>query len=125
MIYLDTHVVLWLYALKGKRLSKRACQLIEESATIFISPMVLLELDYIYEIGRIRVESDQIYYYLEEKIGLKTCARAFLDVIHLASKQTWTRDPFDRIITAQAALADNPIITKDRFILQNYPYAEW
>ena len=42
MIYLDTHVVLWLYALKGKRLSKRACQLIEESATIFISSMVLL-----------------------------------------------------------------------------------
>ena len=61
MIYLDTHVVLWLYALRGEGLSRRACQLIEESVTVLISPMVLLELAYLYEIDRLKVESDQIY----------------------------------------------------------------
>ena len=125
MIYLDTHVVLWLYALRGEGLSRRAYQLIEESATILISPMVLLELTYLYEIERLKVESDQIYRYLKEKIRLKLCTRPFFDIIQLASKQSWTRDPFDRIITAQAAIDHNALVTKDITIRQHYPKAVW
>ena len=52
MIYLDTHVVLWLYLRKGEGLSGRARQLIEYEPVILISPMILLELDYLHEIGR-------------------------------------------------------------------------
>ncbi len=43
MIYLDTHVVLWLYLRKGEGLSGRARQLIEYEPVILISPMILLE----------------------------------------------------------------------------------
>ena len=46
MIYLDTHVVLWLYLRKGEGLSERARRLIEYEREISISPMVLLEVDY-------------------------------------------------------------------------------
>jgi PIN domain nuclease of toxin-antitoxin system len=49
MIYLDTHVVLWLYLRKGEGLSGRARQLIEYEDVIIISPMILLELDYLHE----------------------------------------------------------------------------
>ena len=125
MIYLDTHVVLWLYALKGAGLSRRACQLIEESATVLISPMVLLELVYLHEIDRLKVESDQIYRYLQQKINLKVCTKPFFDVIQLALKQSWTRDPFDRIITAQAAIDHNILITKDMTMRQHYSRATW
>lgn len=125
MIYLDTHVVLWLYALRGEGLSMRACQLIEESVTVLISPMVLLELVYLYEIDRLKVESDQIYRYLQQKIRLKVCTKPFFDVIQLASKQSWTRDPFDRIITAQAAIDHRPLVTKDIMIRQHYSKAIW
>ncbi len=125
MIYLDTHVVVWLYASKQKDLSERACWLIERASHVLISPMVLLELDFLNEIGRTTVSSMPIYHYLEGKIGLKTCARPFLEVIHLASNQIWTRDPFDRIITAQAAVGGNTLITKDDSILTNYPQAVW
>lgn len=125
MTYLDTHVVLWLYAQKGKGLSDKACQLIEESTSVLISPMVLLELDFLHEIGRIRVGSDLIYHYLEQKIGLKACEKPFLDVIHLATQQTWTRDPFDRIIIAQAAIDLNILITKDSTIHQHYSKSAW
>jgi len=45
MIYLDTHVILWLYLRKGEGLSDRARQLIEYEDIVVISPMVLLELD--------------------------------------------------------------------------------
>jgi PIN domain nuclease of toxin-antitoxin system len=125
MIYIDTHVVLWLYALKGDVLSKNACRLIEESATILISPMVLLEMDYFYEVDRLKVESDQIYRYLKERIRLNVCTKPFIEVIQLASKQSWTRDPFDRIITAQAAIDHKTLVTKDITIRQHYSKATW
>jgi PIN domain nuclease of toxin-antitoxin system len=35
----------------------------------------------------------------------------------------WTRDPFDRIIAAQAAVDATPLLTRDRIILSNYPHA--
>ena len=44
MIYLDTHVILWLFARKGEGLSVHAMNLIENDTEIVISPMVLLEL---------------------------------------------------------------------------------
>jgi PIN domain nuclease of toxin-antitoxin system len=52
MIYLDTHVVLWLYLRTGEGLSERARHSIEYEPEILISPMVLLELDYLHEVGR-------------------------------------------------------------------------
>jgi len=61
MIYLDTHVVLWLYLRKGDGLSERARQLIEYEPEILISPMVLLELDYLHEIGRTTLGSTPVY----------------------------------------------------------------
>ena len=50
-------------------------------------------------------------------------------VIHLdirqAIEQTWTRDPFDRIIVAQSKLADAPLLTKDNTIRKQYKKAFW
>lgn len=43
MIYLDTHVVVWLYAFGAEKLSKRARELMEQPSSLLISPMVLLE----------------------------------------------------------------------------------
>ena len=125
MIYLDTHVVLWLYARKGEGLSPRARRLIEDEPEIAISPMVLLELDYLYEIGRTTLGSTPVYDYLYQHIEIRVCEKSFTDIIRMASKQSWTRDPFDRIITAQAAIDRNNLITKDKTIRKNYKKAVW
>jgi len=125
MIYLDTHVVLWLYLRRGEGLSERARRLIEYEREIFISPMVLLEVDYLYEIGRTTLGSAPLYEYLHHEIGLQACNKSFLDVIQIASQLSWTRDPFDRVITAQAALEQDRLITKDRVILEEYEHAVW
>ncbi|WP_199317478.1 hypothetical protein [Planktothricoides raciborskii] len=37
----------------------------------------------------------------------------------------WTRDPFDRLIVAHAAVNNNILLTKDRIILANYAQAQW
>ncbi|WP_230458629.1 PIN domain-containing protein [Microcystis aeruginosa] len=52
MIYLDTHIVVWLYAGLTAKLSDCAKHLINENE-LYISPIVRLELQYLYEIGRI------------------------------------------------------------------------
>ncbi len=125
MIYLDTHVILWLYLRKGEGLSDRARQLIEYEDIVVISPMVLLELDYLHEIGRTKLGSSQVFDYLCQRIDLQLCQKAFVDVVGKASRLSWTRDPFDRMITAQAAIDQKSLITKDKIIRKNYEHAVW
>ena len=87
--------------------------------------LVLLELEFLYEIGKITVLPMTVFGHLAEGIQLEICRRDFQEVVKLAIQQTWTRDPFDRLITAQAALQNDIFITKDRLIHDNYTRATW
>ncbi|MFQ5628596.1 MAG: type II toxin-antitoxin system VapC family toxin [bacterium] len=124
MIYLDTHIAAWLYVGQTKKLSEDAKRLINED-DIFISAVVRLELQYLYEIQRIADEANKIILDLSDRIGLKICDKSFHTIVSGALDLTWTRDPFDRIIVANAALNSNILLTKDQNILQNYTYARW
>jgi len=124
MIYLDTHVVVWLYAGELERFPARACELIEGNE-LLISPIVLLELQYLREIGRLLVEPGVLFENLATTIQLALCDHPFAKIISESLIQTWTRDPFDRIITAQARVSDCYLLTKDAVILNNYTKAVW
>ena len=124
MIYLDTHVVVWLYAGELERFSPFALDRIEEN-DLAISPAVLLELQYLKEIRRITVDPLLILNTLGETIGLQLCSLDFSKVVFGALSQSWTRDPFDRIIVAQALVRNELLLTKDRTILLNCPVAGW
>lgn len=124
MIYLDTHVVVWLYAGYADKFSQLAKELINEHET-YISPIVRLELRYLYEIGRVTEDTDAIVADLSNRIGLKVCDKNFEAVVNQALSFSWTRDPFDRIITANASLNDSVLITKDQNMLEHYSHARW
>ncbi|WP_414623441.1 type II toxin-antitoxin system VapC family toxin [Calothrix sp. CCY 0018] len=124
LIYLDTHVVVWLYSGLTDKLTDLAKTLINDNE-VYISAIVRLELQYLYEIKRITDEPDVIISNLSEEIGLKICNKNFNDIISVALTITWTRDPFDRIITANALLNNNILLSKDQNILNNYLYARW
>ena len=123
-IYLDTHVVAWLYSGELSLLSEKACQLIEENE-LLISPLVLLELQYLFEIKRITVEPTVIFDSLAESIGLQKCRSSFARVMTEAMLMSWTRDPFDRIITATAAVHQAVLLTKDQMIRREYKLTAW
>jgi len=114
MIYLDTHVVVWLYAGLTDHLSSQAIDLIE-SNRLAISPMVQLELQYLQEIERINADSALIIESLGYSIGLEICQIPFIQVITESISQTWTRDPFDRLIVALVIC----LPLKRRYLLQN------
>jgi len=125
MTYLDTHVLVWLYASAGEKISPVASVAIEAADDLRISPMVLLEVDFLHEINRITVGSREIYAYLHEHIGVSVCERSFGDVVSFAADQSWTRDPFDRLIVAQAAFGAYQLISKDSVIQAHYPETLW
>lgn len=124
VIYLDTHVVTWLFAGRLNLLSRRALDVLEEKQVI-ISPMVRLELEYLYEIGRVATTSGEVVGDLMRRIGLGICDLPFDLVITQANGENWTRDPFDRIIVAQAAAREESLLTKDEDIHDHYARAVW
>jgi PIN domain nuclease of toxin-antitoxin system len=124
MIYLDTHVVVWLAAGNRDNLSQAACRAIDNN-DLRISPIVKLELHYLFEAGKITLSPEKVIGGLDEAVGLTVCEEPFIKVIHEACKISWTRDPFDRIITAQAMIHKTPLVTKDAIINKHYPHAIW
>jgi PIN domain nuclease of toxin-antitoxin system len=124
LIYLDTHVVVWLYAGLLEKFSQSVRVILNENE-IRISPIVRLELQYLYEIERVKEPAQSIVADLADRIGIRVCDKDFSSVISQAILLKWTRDPFDRVIVAQAALNDNILISKDQSILEHYVHARW
>ena len=124
LTYLDTHVVVWLYGGEVQRIPAPARHHLE-SSELRISPAVCLELQYLYEIQRVRAPALEVVSHLTQALGLKVCDLPFSRVTQAALEQSWTRDPFDRLITAQAACQQAWLLTKDETIGAHYPRALW
>jgi PIN domain nuclease of toxin-antitoxin system len=124
LIYLDTHVVVWLFAGRIALFPADARGLLETS-DLYISPIVELEIEYLFEIRRISQPCSTVVESLQHEVGLRVCDLPFPRVIESARRQTWTRDPFDRIVVGQAALRDAPLLTSDQSIRQHYASAAW
>ena len=123
--FLDTQVLVWLCEGRTEKLSAAARATIEDSE-LAISPMVLLEVEYLHETKRIVKPPLALLNHLQSQIGLQVRDHAFAAVIHTALFETWTRDPFDRIIVAQARCEGQvPLVTSDLKIRENYPAAVW
>ncbi len=125
MIYLDTHVVVMLHAAFTEKIPQKAQRLIDASQTVLISPMVHLEMQYLYELDKIYTAPGKILDDLAATLGLQLCNLPFSIVATKAVHETWTRDPFDRIITAQARIDNVPLLTRDRAIHKHYSQAVW
>ena len=124
MIYLDTHIVVWLYSGLTEKFTALPRSLLNDH-DLYISPIVRLELQYLYEIERVSVPADTIILDLGDRLGLRICEKDFNQVVGYALGLSWTRDPFDRLIVAEAAISENILLTKDIKILKHYAQAQW
>ena len=80
MIYLDTHVVAWLYTGDLGLFPAGVRRWLEEEE-LLISPMVELELQYLHEVGRTKVPGAEVVAALAAEIGLSRCDLPFEQVI--------------------------------------------
>ena len=123
--YLDTSVVVWLAQGDVGRISSKAQRLLNQ-ADLLISPMVLIELEYLREVNRIRLSSRDIMLKVEHEAGVRVCDLPFPLVAEVVVDEKWTRDPFDRTIVAHAkANGLAPLVSSDEEIRRNYPRAVW
>lgn len=120
VLHLDTHVVVWLYAGEHDRFAEALRQRLD-TASLRFSPMVRLELTYLHEIGTLTEAPDRILTELESAVGLGEDTHPFGRVIDMAERTTFTRNPFDRVITAQALCAQALLATKDARIRATHP----
>ena len=124
LVHLDTHVVIWLYEGRAEAISPAASALIERGRCV-ISPMVRLELQYLFEIGRTVLDADSVLAALRKDMELDIADSDFDDVVKISLSLNWTRDVFDRLITAQALHEGAVLVTRDRKIRDNCAAAVW
>lgn len=124
IVFLDTHIVVWLYAGLTEKISDTARQAIEEN-DLMVSPLVKLELQYLFEIGRITVKPDTIIKNLFAAIGLTVSETPLQQVIEEALKINWTRNVFDRMLSAETMVTGGGFITADEKIKSNLKLAIW
>lgn len=120
MIMLDTHIVVALYDGRTAGLSAKTLKALDRQS-VWLSPAVLLELELLHEIGRIRIGGAAIARELDERLVIRVAGESFREVAIEALALAFTRDPFDRLIVAHAALLKASLVTHDATLEQHYP----
>jgi PIN domain nuclease of toxin-antitoxin system len=107
VILLDTNAVIWL-----EQGHPRARPLLKDRRRLYVSPATLLELQFLQETGRIRMDVASVSALGQDERWLlddPPAAAWFLRAADLV----WTRDPFDRLIAAHAMLRRWRLATGD------------
>jgi PIN domain nuclease of toxin-antitoxin system len=124
--HLDTQIVAWLYLRKERNLGEAARRLLRRTDVPVISPLVIVELEILTELGRISPPSvPAMISALEDQIGLVQSTASLSEVALEACRFAWTRDPFDRLIVANALADGAKLITADQVILRHFDQAVW
>ena len=124
MLHLDTHVVVWLHGGELDNIPKPIAARIE-AEDLVVSPMVILEVDFLREIGRVTQGGREVVDALARSIGLAVSETDFRTVTDAATALRWTRDPFDRLIVANALVDGATLVTRDRNIRRHCRSAVW
>jgi PIN domain nuclease of toxin-antitoxin system len=112
VILLDTNALIWL--LTG---NKRIAKLPKREQRYYVSPVSLLELRFLNELGRIRFRGGDLDISHDPRIVVDDPSA--VQLFEHAWSVSWTRDPFDRLIVAHASLRGWRIATSDANIVSH------
>src|ERR1039457_5042506 len=112
VIYLDTHVLIYIAAGEVNSLGVAARKAIDRN-DVLASAASVLELEFLHEIGRLKPTASKLISAVAADIGLRVCDLPFRTIVEHALSEGWTHDPFDRLIVANAKAAGARLVTKD------------
>jgi len=112
---LDTHVWLWLQT-TPERLSGEALALVEDTSNdLFLSAASAWEIAIKYALGKLPLPEPPDRY-VASRLELSGTAALPVEIrhaVHVAALPTHHRDPFDRVLIAQAQLENLVLVTAD------------
>ena len=113
-LLLDTHALLWFQA-GDRRLSQTARRAIEaDDAELLVSAASVWEMAIKASLGRLRL-SDPVEAYMTKKIaqGYRMLPVSWAHAAKVEALPWHHRDPFDRLLVAQAAEDGYTVVTRD------------
>jgi len=116
-ILLDTHALLWFVA-NDSALSGTARTLIETADDVFVSVASAWETAIKVHLGKLTVDAPSAEAFFDEQMrtnGFTYLPIAPAHVFRAASLPLHHRDPFDRMLIAQALVEGLPLVTHDDF----------
>lgn len=114
---LDTHFLLWL-VLRSERLGEYPW--LDRYRPWGVSPVSLLEIQFLAEVGRLDVKSAAFVDALLADRRFVVDEVALMSLVRHALVLTWTRDPFDRLLAAHSNARRTPLCTMDRRIADHH-----
>ncbi len=114
-VLLDTHVWLWLQV-SPQRLHAEALEMARDAANeLLLSAASAWEMAIKYALGRLALPQPPATYVPQRmgSSGVTTLAVEQRHALHVATLPSLHRDPFDRLLVAQAQLESIPIVTGD------------
>lgn len=96
MILLDTNALIWV-----DQRHRRARPLLETPQRLAVSPASILELRFLIELGRLRLRSGSMGSLVEDDRWIVDDVPS-VEWFEEAAEESWTHDPFDRLIVAHA-----------------------
>ena len=122
--HLDTHVALWMAAGDARRRLKPIEAMLRKGR-LYLSPLAILELQFLFELGRLGTRVEEVVGVLFEDHGVEEAPGDLREIGRQVQGLTWTRDPFDRLIVAHAIAHGSVLLTADETILAHCPRARW
>ena len=118
MILLGTNAILWLLAAHP-----RAEPLVRQEVRLYVSPVSLLEMKYLVEVGRLHVAEGRSVEAVVEDPRWQLDSPASDVLFKTAMDLDWTRDPFDRLLAAHAQCRGWRLASGDRELKAKLPSA--
>jgi PIN domain nuclease of toxin-antitoxin system len=117
-LLLDTHFLIWILT-GADRLRDHAW--IDDHRPWVISPISLLELQYLAESGRLQLRAAELGEALQRDARFVVDEPPLGPLVRHALPLSWTRDPFDRLLAAHSTTRRVPLCTVDRILLEHHP----
>jgi PIN domain nuclease of toxin-antitoxin system len=114
-ILLDTHTFLWWIA-DDQKLSGRAREIISDGGNeLFLSAAAGWEIAIKVQIGRLKLPEEPIRFILDQMRinAIQSLPIQMNHALHVSTLPQHHRDPFDRLLIAQAQLEGLPVLSSD------------
>ena len=114
-LLLDTHAFLWL-SVNSDKLGRKAREKLSQSGTqVYLSAASVWEIAIKSELGKLKLDDPvQVYLELGARAGILPLPVEFSHAVRVEGLPPHHRDPFDRMLVAQALTEGMTLVSGDR-----------